>query len=135
VFASPDGSNPRIYSLPGTVLADYAWSPKGDSLAVVVPTISSYSGKSTGNRNFLLDPQTLSIREYAPSKFLNPRVLWSPDGFYLFWIGTLPSNSGFKIGGSLVNLGSKQIIDLSNAIGETSADYLTITNADWLPLP
>jgi len=135
VFASPDGSNSRTFSMPGTVLADYAWSPMGDSLAVVVATISGYSGKSTGNRNFLVDAHTLTVSEYAQTKLINPRVLWSPDGSYLFWLGTMPSNSGFEIAGSLVNRSSKQITDLSDAIGQSSTDYLTVTNADWLPLP
>ena len=135
VFASPDGSNPRTYSMPGTTLPFYAWSPKGDSLAVVVTTISGYSGKSTGNRNFLVDPKSFTVSEYAPSKLLNPLVLWSPDGAYMFWIGTLPTNTGFEIDGSLVNRSSKQVIDLGSAIGQSSADYLTVTNAAWLPLP
>ena len=51
VFASPDGSKPRKYSMPGTILADYGWSPQGDSLAVVVATISGYSGKSSMIQN------------------------------------------------------------------------------------
>ena len=135
VFSSPDGTNPRPYSLPGTLLVDYAWSPKGDTLAAVVAMVSDYSGKSSGNHNFLIDAHTLSVSEYAQSTLLNPKVLWSPDGSYLFWIGTRPSKSGFQIGGSLVNLSSKQVTDQSDAIGQSSADYLTVTNAEWLPLP
>ncbi len=135
VFASPDGSNPRSYPLPGTTLLAYAWSPNGDTLAAIVTMISGYSGKGTGNRNFLVDAHTLAVSEYAPSDLLNPKVLWSPDGSYLFWIGTLPYKTGFQIGGSLVNRDSKQITDLSSAIGQYSTDYLTITNVSWLPLP
>jgi len=97
--------------------------------------VSDYSGKSSSNRNFLVDARTLSISEYAPSKLMNPKVLWSPDGSYLFWIGSMPGKTGFQIGGSLVNRTTKQVIDLSNAIGQSSANYLTVTNADWLPLP
>jgi hypothetical protein len=135
VLASPDGSNPRSYPLPGTTLLDYAWSPQGDTLAAIVTMISGYSGKGSGNRNFLVDAKTLSVSEYAPSDLLNPKVVWSPDGSYLFWIGTMPTKSGFQIGGSLVNRSSKQITDLSGAIGQSSPDYLVVTNASWLPLP
>jgi Tol biopolymer transport system component len=135
VFASPDSSNPRAYPLPGTLLADYAWSPQGDTLAAIVTSVSGYSGKGTGNRNFLVDAHTLSISEYAQSNLLNPRVLWSPDGSYLFWIGSMPGKVGFQIGASLVDRSTKQVTDLSNAIGQTSANYLTVTNAVWLPLP
>jgi hypothetical protein len=135
VFAGPDGSNPRPYPLPGNLLVDYAWSPQGDELATVVAMRSDYSGKVSGNRNFLVDPHSLAVSEYAQSALLNPRVLWSPDGSYLFWIGTLPSDAGYMIGGDLVNRSSKQVTDLSDAIGQSSQDYLTVTNAGWLPLP
>jgi hypothetical protein len=135
VFASADGGNPRSYPLPGTTLLDYAWSPQGDSLAAIVTKISDYSGKGSGNRNFLVDVKTLSVSEYAPSDLLNPKVLWSPDGSWLFWIGTTPNKTGFQIGGSLVNRSSKQITNLSAVIGLSSTDYLTVTNASWLPLP
>ena len=135
VFAAPDGSNSRSYSLPGSLLADYAWSPQGDTVAAVESMVSGYSGKSSGNRNFLVDARTLSISEYAQSKLMNSKVLWSPDGYYLFWLGTYPDKTGFQIGGSLVNRRSKQITDLSNAIGQSSENYITVTNADWLPLP
>ena len=135
VFSSPDGTNPRLFPLPGTLLVDYAWSARGDTVAAAVAMVSDYSGKSSGNRNFLVDAHTLSISEYAHSTLLNQKVLWSPDGSYLFWIGTMPTKTGFEIGGSLVNRSSKQVIDVSNAIGQSSAYYLTVTNADWLTLP
>jgi Tol biopolymer transport system component len=135
VFALPDGTNPRSYQLPGTLLLDYAWSPTGDILAAVVAMVSDYSGKSSGNRNFMVDAHSLSVSEYAQSSLMNPKVLWSPDGSYLFWMGTLPNETGFKIGGNLVNRNSKQITDMTNAIGHSSANYLAVTNADWLLLP
>jgi hypothetical protein len=47
----------------------------------------------------------------------------------------MPNKAGFQIGGSLVNRSSKQITDLSDAIGQSSTDYITVTNASWLPLP
>jgi hypothetical protein len=134
-LASPDGSNPRQFSLPGNLLIAYAWSPAGDELAVVVADRSDYSGKVSGNRNFLVDPRSQAISEYAQSQLLNARVLWSPDGAYLFWLGTLPTEAGFMIGGSLVDRLSKQVTDLNSAIGQSGADYLLVTNAVWLPLP
>ena len=135
IFSLPDGTNPRPYPLPGTSLVDYAWSPAGDALAAVVAMVSDYSGKSSGNRNFVIDAQTLSVSEYAHSTLLNPKVLWSPDGSYLFWIGTVPNQTGFSIGGSLVDRASKKVNDLTNAIGQSSSNYLAVTYADWLPLP
>jgi len=135
VFTSPDGSHLRPYPLPGNILVDYAWSPAGDAVASVVAIRSDYSGKVSGNRNFLVDPHTQDVSEYAQSNLLNPRVLWSPDGSFLFWIGTIPSENGFKIDGSLVNRASKQVTNLGNSIDLSSPDYLAVTHADWLPLP
>jgi hypothetical protein len=135
IFSAVDGTAPRPYPLPGDLLVDYAWSPAGNELAAVLAMRSEYSGKVLGNRNFLISPQTLAIIEYPQSNMLNPRVLWAPDGAHLLWIGTVPSNNGFKIVGSLVSRSSKQVNDLGNVIGQTSQDYLAITNADWLALP
>ena len=40
-----------------------------------------------------------------------------------------------RLEADLVNRSSKQVTDLSDAIGQSSPDYLTVTNAAWLPLP
>jgi len=135
VFSDPDGSNPRPYHLPGNQLLEYAWDPSSSQVAAVVAIVDSYSGKTTGNRNFLVDPNTLSISEYSSSKLMRPLVLWSPDGKYMLWIGTLSTESGFSIGGSLVNRATKQVTDLNSAFGQSGPDYMVVTNADWLPVP
>ncbi len=61
-----------VYPLPGNLLVDYAWSPAGDELAVVMAMRSDYSGKVLGNRNFLVSPQTLAITEYPQSNLFEP---------------------------------------------------------------
>jgi hypothetical protein len=135
IITSPDGSNIRTYPLPGNILVDQAWSPAGDVLAAVVAIRSDYTGKVSGNRNFLVDPHSLAISEYSQSKLFNPHVLWSPDSTFLLWVGTIPVDSGFMIGGTLVNRASKQVYDLGTVIRQTSPDFLSITNAVWLALP
>jgi hypothetical protein len=135
VFSAADGTNSRQIPLPGNNLIDYAWSPEGDALAVVVAIRSDYSGRITGNRNFVVDPLTLDVIEYPQTNILHPRVLWSPDGMSLFWIGTIPDHNGFMITGSLVSQPNKQIADLSSAIDIAGTDYLVVTNAAWLPVP
>ena len=134
-FSAADGTDLHPISLPGNTLVGYAWSPVGNELAAIVALVSDYSGKTSGYRNFLVDPQTKSVSEYATSKLLNPHVIWSPDGSKLFWVGTMPRDGGYKIGGSLVDRSSKQVTDLGAAINLKSPDYLAVTNADWLPLP
>jgi len=135
VFAAPDGANPSTYSLPGDQLLDYAWAPSGGQVAAIVADVISYSGRFTGNHNYLVDPHTLSISEYPTSMLLHPRLLWSPDGVTLAWIGTLPVENGFTIGGSLVNKSTKRVTDLGAALGQSGPDYLVVTTADWLPVP
>jgi Tol biopolymer transport system component len=135
VFTAPDGSNPRIYPLPGNILVDFAWSPTGEELAAVVAVRSDYSGKLTGDRNFLVNPKTLDVSEYPQTNLLNPRVLWSPDGASLFWIGTSFNVNGYMIGGDLFDRKLKKVTDLSKVINLTNPDYLVVTNANWLPLP
>jgi len=135
VFASADGAAPRQIPLPGNNMVDYAWSPEGDKLAVVVALRSEYSGKVTGNRNFVVNSRTLDVIEYPQTNILNPRVLWSPDGTTLFWIGTTPDQNGFMITGRLVSLSLKLVTDLSSAVNIADLDYLVVTNADWLPFP
>ncbi len=135
ILTSPDGSNTRPYPLPGNILVDHAWSPAGDMLAAVVSIVSDYSGKISGNRNFLIDAHSLAISEYPQSNLFNPRVLWSPDGSFLLWVGTIPGDNGFMISGTLVNRASKQVYDLDAAFGQTSPDFLAITNAGWIALP
>ena len=135
LLASPDGTNARSIPLPGNLLVDYAWSPSGNRLAAVVALRSDYTGKVSGNRNFIMDSHSLAIIELPQTTLLNPSVVWSPDGSSLFWIGTLPGEGGFKIGGSLISLDSKKVSDLGDAIGQADTDYLTVTNAAWLRLP
>jgi hypothetical protein len=135
VFSAVDGTASRQIPLPGTNLVDYAWSPEGDVLAVVMAIRSDYSGKITGNRNFVIDPRTLDVIEYPQTNVLNSIVLWSPDGMSLFWIGTKPDQNGFMVTGSLVSRSSKKITDLSSVIDIAGTDYLIVTNAAWLPVP
>ena len=135
IFAAADGSSPHPSTLPGNLLVDYAWSPDGNELAAIVAMRSDYSGKVSGYRNFELNPKTLDVREYTSSSWMNPRVLWSPDGSELFWIGTTPATGGYKLGGSLVTRASRQVTDLGAAFNLTSPDYLAVTNAAWLALP
>jgi len=134
-FALPDGSNPDAFPLPGSQTLDYAWSPSGDELAVIVAQVSGYSGRTTGSRNFLVNPHTQAISEFPQSDLLNPRLIWSPDGSYLFRIGTLPTDNGYEIGGSLLDRTTKQTTNMTADIGLSSLEYPSITNATWLPLP
>ncbi len=134
-MADPGGSNQQQIGLPGKLLTNYAWSGSGGLLAVVLADVSDYTGRSSGNRNFVIDPRTRGIVEFPPSELLNPQLLWSPDGNHLFWLGSLPGDNGFKIGADLVDRLSRQVTDLSDAVGQSGADYLLVTNAAWLPLP
>ncbi len=79
-LAAPDGSNLQQVPLPGKLLTNYSWSPSGELLAVVLAEVSDYSGLSSGNRNFVINPRSRAIVEYPRSDLLYPHLLWSPDG-------------------------------------------------------
>jgi hypothetical protein len=134
-LANIDGGSLEQVSVPGKMLTSYAWSPNGKALALTLADVSDYSGLSTGNRNFVIDPDSLSISEYPASELLHPRLMWSPDGKYLFWMGTLAEGDGYKIGAELVDGTTKLVTDLSGTVGLTGSDYLLVGNAVWLPVP
>jgi Tol biopolymer transport system component len=134
-LAALDGSNLQQVPLPGKLLTNYSWSPTEELLAVVLAEVSDYSGLSSGNRNFVINPRSRAIIEYPRSDLLYPHLLWSPDGQTLFWMGSLPTDNGYKIGAELVNRTSKQITDFSDVVGQSGTDYLLITDAAWLPMP
>jgi hypothetical protein len=134
-LAAVDGSGIQQIGLPGKLLTEYSWSPGGDLLAVVMADVSDYSGFSSGNRNLIINPTSRGTSEFPTSELMHPRVLWSPDSQFLFWLGTLPTDGGYKIGAELVDRSSKNVTDLSGALGFSGVDYLLITNAAWLPLP
>jgi hypothetical protein len=131
-FASLTGAPPRSFPLAGDLLADFAWAPGGDWLAVNMAQRSDYSGRVTGSLNFLVDSQTLSTRQLPSAMLLSPRLVWSPDGSSLAWLGTDWQDSNYSIHLYLVDIASGQARDVGSALGLMGNDYLFVSNAAWL---
>jgi hypothetical protein len=134
-MAAPDGSSPRQIGLPGKLLTNFAWSPSGEELAVAIADVSDYTGRSAGNSHYVINPRSGAVVQFPDTELLNPQLVWSPDGKYLFWLGTLSTENGYKIGADLVDRSSRLATDLSDVVGLSGEDFLLVTNAAWLPIP
>jgi hypothetical protein len=134
-LAAPDGASPLQVPLPGKLMTEFAWSPAGDAIGAVVAERSDYSGRVSGNRNFVFETASGSLSEYASSNLFTPRFLWSPDGSSFLWLGSLPEGNEFAIAAQRVERSTRLVTDLSSAIGLVDPAYLLVTNAAWLPNP
>lgn len=135
-FAYLSGVPQREYPLAGDVLTDMAWQPRGSWLAVTMDELSDYSGRVTGERNYLISAQDFSIRQLqSVAPLMNQKIIWSPDGSKLLWLGTIWQDTTYSIILWEVDVVSGHVVDLSDAIGLRGSDYLFVSNATWLGWP
>jgi hypothetical protein len=132
-----EGTETYPVDLPGDILADFAWSPTGATLAVIRLDRSDYDGKVSGTRVFLYEVPNYPgiITELPEVAGLNNRVLWSPDGTYLAFTATELTDTGSRILLSTLRLSDRSSTDYSGAVNLSSSNYLVITNLYWLNLP
>ncbi len=130
------GGNTRKYPLQGDVIADLSWQPNGPWLAVNLDVRSDYSGKVTEGYYFLVNSLDLSVRQLQPVPVLmNQKIIWSPDGTKLVWLGTTWMDTSYFINLWEVNAVSGQEIDLSDSLGIMATDYIFVRGAAWLGQP
>jgi hypothetical protein len=135
-FAYLSGVPQREYPLAGDVLTDMAWQPGDSWLAVTMDERSDYSGRVTGERNYLINALDFSIRQLqSVAPLMNQKIIWSPDGSKLLWLGTIWQDSSYSISLWEVDVVSGQVVDLSDAIGLKESDYLFVSRAAWLGRP
>jgi hypothetical protein len=134
-FAYLSGALPRKYPLAGDILADMAWQPGGGWLAVNMDERSDYSGRVTGGNNYLINAQDFTTRQLQSVTLLNPKIVWSPDGTTLLWLGTDWQDTSYSISLWEVNVASGREVDLSEALGLKGKDYLFVSNSAWLARP
>jgi hypothetical protein len=130
-----NGATRREYPLAGDILAEMTWQPGGGWLAVNMEERSDYSGRVSGDNNYLINAQDFSTRQLQSINLLNPNIVWSPDGTTLLWLGTNWQDTSYSIRFWEVDVASGQGIDLSYAIDLTGKDYLFVSNAAWLVQP
>jgi hypothetical protein len=134
-FASPDGVPVRNFPLYGDILSGFAWQPQGDWLMAHLAVRSDYSGKVTDGANYLVNATTYEIRQMPSALLLNPRLVWSPDGESLAWLGTDWQEDQYAIKLFEVEAASGQATNLSSSLGVGEAGYIFVTNGDWLTAP
>lgn len=88
VIAFADGKLIREYPLPKGKVSDFAWLPSGNVVALTLYEQSDYSGRILKVRNLSLDLTNWGVREYAETSGFSPKLLWSPTGEHLIWLGT-----------------------------------------------
>ena len=88
ILADAAGEIIREYPLPQGRVRDLAWSPDGESLAVTLYVQSSYSGRILEIRNFVIAMENWGLLEYPETFGIAPKLIWSPSGERLFWMGT-----------------------------------------------
>jgi hypothetical protein len=134
-FANMEGESTRLFPLPGDVLADLAWAPTGGWMAVHMTKRSDYAGRVTGGLKYLVDSKNFTTRQLQPQLLFFPRLIWSPDGASLAWMGTEGQDTGYSIQLSLVDIASVRMVDHSSALGLEDSEYLFVNNAVWLAHP
>jgi len=133
VIAPLDGGGGRGIELPGDNLLDYVWSPASDRLAVLTLIRSSYSGRSSDVRIFLINPYNWVTQEFEPTTGLNSSVLWSPDGKNLLTTGTFQDDEGgYQLTFRLLNLENKKVAQLDGILNVIDPDFLLTTNVFWV---
>jgi hypothetical protein len=134
-FAYFSGAQPREYPLAGDILADMAWQPGGGWLAVNMDVRNNATGIVTGSNNYLITAQDFTSRQLQSINLLNPKIIWSPDGTALLWLGTDWQDTYYSIRLWKVDVASGQGVDMSDTLGLTGSDYLFVNNAAWLARP
>ena len=134
-LAHPDGTPIRSYPLGGEVLSDLAWAPDGDVVAVHMSQRSDYAGRVTNGFKFLVNVQNYDMQQMPPQLLLYPRLVWSPDGRLLAWLGTDGQDADTSIRLQVSDAASGQTTDYTDALGLSAGEFLSVNNVLWLPHP
>ena len=75
------------------------------------------------------------MKQLPPLLLLYPRVVWSPDGKSLIWLGTDGQESNTSIRLQVLDAASGYVTDYTTALGLGAGEFLYVNNALWLPRP
>jgi hypothetical protein len=66
---------------------------------------------------------------------MNPKLNWSPDNGHIALLGTEVDGSKYFIRLSEINIQSGGLLNLTDALGIKSDDYIFVSNSSWLENP
>ena len=133
VLGKVDGSGEREAPLPGNHVLNYAWSPDGKRLSVLLLNRSDYSGRWGSINHYLFNPNDFGTLELPRASGLNARSFWSPDGQFLLVTSTDQTANGYRVNVRVVNTTTRAVIDLTQPLALSGADLLLVTGAAWIP--
>jgi hypothetical protein len=134
-FAEASGEKTREFPLHGDILSAYSWQPGGEWLAVHMSIRSEYSGRIMDGVNFLVNPKNYSTKQLPSVLLMNPKLNWSPDNGHIALLGTEVDGSKYFIRLSEINIQSGGLLNLTDALGIKSDDYIFVSNSSWLENP
>jgi hypothetical protein len=131
--AAMNGAQADAVFVFGNHFMDYAWSPAGDSLAIIVTDRSDYSGILTGHRYYVVGLPGGDVHELPWSLGAQSNISWSPDGYQLILSGTDQTDTGYQITMKTYDLLQEQQHDLPSWEVFSSLDYMFIPRIYWIP--
>jgi hypothetical protein len=134
-FVETSAEKTREFPLFGEILSAYTWQPGGEWLAVHMSIRSEYSGRIMDGVNFLVNPKNFSTKQLPSVLLMNPKLTWSPNNVHMAWLGTDVDGSRYIIRLLDVDSQSGGVINLTNALGIKSEDFIFISNSSWLEIP
>jgi hypothetical protein len=141
-FVSLDGKNQltlvsgagESYSIPlfGNRLTDLAWSPDGNTLAIITAQVSDYSGRVLESRlNFIELPDMVRTVVSATEDVIE-RAVWSPDGKYMLVVHRAVEEADYRLEFAILDA-DRQYELQTGGFQLTSSEYLFPHPVYWMP--
>jgi hypothetical protein len=141
-FVSLDGKNQltlvsgagESYSIPlfGNRLTDLAWSPDGNTLAIITAQVSDYSGRVLESRlNFIELPGMVRTVVSATEDVIE-RAVWSPDGKYMLVVHRAVEEADYRLEFAILDA-DRQYELQTGGFQLTSSEYLFPHPVYWMP--
>jgi Tol biopolymer transport system component len=132
-LVATEGSGSQRMAVEGDHFLDYAWSPDGSTIALIVAERSGYSGRILAYRYFLVSSEDGSLQAIPSPLGANTDVLWSPDGHHLVLAGTEQDAEGYTVILRTVDLFTQQVRRFDLSQGLDRSIFAFIPQISWVP--